>query len=122
MWLMLRKLNSILHFLYISEISCISNQQTLPLPSLHTMTMSGSKERIIETRFSLPSNVFLQPNLTMSSGTSYSSGHSGQAAGNMGQNKYATLGRVRKNSGYNKGKIIGMGDSSITQACCAFVL
>ena len=77
-------------------IATISNQQTLPLPSLHTMT-SGSKERIIETRFSLPSNVFLHPSLSSQS----SSTSSNQNPQNM---KYATLGRIRKNTGYNKGK------------------
>merc|ERR1712106_937375 len=42
------------------EISCISNQHTLPLSTLHTL--NSSKERMVETRFSLPANVFLQPN------------------------------------------------------------
>ena len=42
--------------LQISEISCISNQCTIPPTSLE-----NNKDRTVETRFSLPSNVFLQP-------------------------------------------------------------
>ena len=75
------------------EISCISNQQTLPIPNIRDLP--ASSERMIETRFSLPANVFLTPSYVLTS-------HNNQG-GSFLHGKYATLGKVGRSSGYSGG-------------------
>jgi len=77
------------------EISCISNQHTLPMSTVHML--NNSKDRMVETRFSLPANVFLQPNfgcgdIPSTSPESFVNG------------KYATLGRIKKTN-HHKGNV-----------------
>lgn len=59
--------------------------------------LPASSDRMIETRFSLPANVFLTPSYVVTSH------REGQGAPVI-HGKYATLGRVRKHSGYSKGR------------------
>jgi len=79
------------------RISCISNERTLPL-ALHT-------DRMMETRFSLPANVFLQPNIAVGEETNNS-----KAISAVG--KYATLGHVKKNNCHAASDLLPDSDSS----------
>ena len=78
----------------IVEISCISNQQTLPIPNIRDLP--ATSERMIETRFSLPANVFLSPSYVLTA-------HNNEGPAFL-HGKYATLGKVRKSSGYSGGR------------------
>ena len=60
--------------------------------------LNNSKDRMVETRFSLPANVFLQPNfgcgdIPSTSPESFVNG------------KYATLGRIKKTN-HHKGDLV----------------
>jgi len=89
------------------EISCISNQHTLPMSTMHML--NSSKERMVETRFSLPANVFLEPSFTTAK-------VSRTSPDDIMCVKYATLGRIKKNNNHNKASDLLQDSDSSTES------